>query len=517
MSLDFSKNVVKDYAKLLSTGDYSDVIIQIGEYPDYKEYQAHSLILRTRSSYFETSLSTTWSKNVGENMIISKPNFKPKIFEIILKYIYVGKIFLEDLKNTEIFDLLISCDELCLQEVMDPIQDYILTKRCAWLEKNLAFVYNISFKLSTLRKLQTYWNVITCHNPDVLLNSSDFFRLDQEVLLHIVRREDFDVEELGIEEIELWKKLIHWAIFRISNNKKIPCKDISELGFEPDEFSDLCTKLDQFVKYINFYRINAGDFYHWVKPFKILFSEDLYEDLLHFHLSPGTHRGALAQYFSRRFKTKNISIDSIIVRPYYLPLICTWIRKEETSFIKTQTNTHILYDFKLLSRGGLNEEGKACMNPNLDLKTFLNATKCKGPTLILMEINHWDEDDYTVCGVYNPLDWCSHLPSSSLTNEEKSCRGKMYDGFIFNLDNEKICRVQDPRKRITKKYQVGYNFSVGTEDLNVNEEMCSSSALSINLGYIQITNVDSEKETIIKLNISRAVRWEIFQVIEKVD
>ncbi|CAG8480734.1 14277_t:CDS:2, partial [Acaulospora colombiana] len=329
MSLDLSKNNIENYAKLLLTGDYADVIIRVGKDPNYKEYQAHSLILRTRSSYFEASLSVVWSKSVGKDMVVSMPNFRPNIFEIILKYIYIGKIGLENLNNAEIFDLLIACDELCLQEVIDPIQDYILANKLSWLNQNLALIYNISFKLSTLQKLQAYWNVVACHNPDLLLNSPDFLQLDQEVLTYIVRRDDFDVEELEIEEIELWRKLIRWAVFRTSNSDEISKKSISELNLTP-EFSDLCRNLDPFVKYIDFYMINAGDFYHWVKPFRILFPEDLYEDLLHYHLSPETHKGALAQYFSRRFKPKNISIDSIIIKAYYLPIICTWIKQEET-------------------------------------------------------------------------------------------------------------------------------------------------------------------------------------------
>ena len=62
-----------------------DVIIKIGEGSDYKEFEAHSFVLLTRSIYFRTALSKEWVKKQGNKITFRKPNISPKIFKIILK------------------------------------------------------------------------------------------------------------------------------------------------------------------------------------------------------------------------------------------------------------------------------------------------------------------------------------------------------------------------------------------------------------------------------------------------
>ena len=86
--------LVQDISKLLTGSDNYDVQIIAGEGSDTKTFEAHSVILRARSPYFDAALSSTWARRVGDKMVFSKPNIVPNIFAIILKYALVLEIVL---------------------------------------------------------------------------------------------------------------------------------------------------------------------------------------------------------------------------------------------------------------------------------------------------------------------------------------------------------------------------------------------------------------------------------------
>ena len=75
----------RDICNLLEDSEESNVTIHVGEQPDVRTFSAHSLILRARSSYFNTALSKQWVKQEGEKKILNQPNISPEIFEIILR------------------------------------------------------------------------------------------------------------------------------------------------------------------------------------------------------------------------------------------------------------------------------------------------------------------------------------------------------------------------------------------------------------------------------------------------
>ena len=50
----------KDFSLILNDADDFNVIIQVGENQNAKEFRAHSVILRARSPYFKSALSTSW-------------------------------------------------------------------------------------------------------------------------------------------------------------------------------------------------------------------------------------------------------------------------------------------------------------------------------------------------------------------------------------------------------------------------------------------------------------------------
>ncbi|CAG8710417.1 14027_t:CDS:1, partial [Racocetra persica] len=74
----------RDILKLLDDPRDYDMIITVGEDLDIKTYFVHSNILRVRSDYFKTALSSGWVKKENETIQFTKPNISPTVFDVIL-------------------------------------------------------------------------------------------------------------------------------------------------------------------------------------------------------------------------------------------------------------------------------------------------------------------------------------------------------------------------------------------------------------------------------------------------
>ncbi len=74
-----------DMGQLLEKGENYDMIIQMGDDENKKEFKAHSLILSARSSYFRSALNNNWTTKQDGKIIFTKPNISSKVFQLILK------------------------------------------------------------------------------------------------------------------------------------------------------------------------------------------------------------------------------------------------------------------------------------------------------------------------------------------------------------------------------------------------------------------------------------------------
>jgi hypothetical protein len=81
----FHSRLSKDFSSLLNDADDFDVIIQVGENDNIKEFRAHSVILRARSAYFKSALSTESVTQKDGMIIYKKPNITSTVFDTVLK------------------------------------------------------------------------------------------------------------------------------------------------------------------------------------------------------------------------------------------------------------------------------------------------------------------------------------------------------------------------------------------------------------------------------------------------
>ena len=81
----FHSGLSKDLSLILIDADDFNVIIQVGENRNMKEFYAHSVILRARSPYFKSAFSSNWITKKNDMIMFNKPNIAPAVFEMILK------------------------------------------------------------------------------------------------------------------------------------------------------------------------------------------------------------------------------------------------------------------------------------------------------------------------------------------------------------------------------------------------------------------------------------------------
>src|SRR2546430_13935225 len=102
---------IKNYAKILEDSDEYNVIIKVGQEPEFEVFNAHSVVLRAKSPYFHTALSKEWRKEENGKILFEKPNVSPKVFDFILRYIYSGDLSLDNFNYGELTDVIIAADE----------------------------------------------------------------------------------------------------------------------------------------------------------------------------------------------------------------------------------------------------------------------------------------------------------------------------------------------------------------------------------------------------------------------
>ena len=84
--VNLSSGLSSDYEKLYENGKYADVSIHVGKEPNNKIFLAHTLVLCTRSTFLENSLTgdTETFKEVRKDTMTLE-DMSPDVFEIILR------------------------------------------------------------------------------------------------------------------------------------------------------------------------------------------------------------------------------------------------------------------------------------------------------------------------------------------------------------------------------------------------------------------------------------------------
>ncbi|GBC06775.1 hypothetical protein RclHR1_07030005 [Rhizophagus clarus] len=455
-------SLLQDLNKLYKDADDYDVIIQAGEGLKSEDFKAHSNILRVRSTYFKAALSSNWIKKEGDITVFKKPNIKPNIFKIILKYIYTGIISL-DVNIVDFGELLVAADEINLVELINHIQNYIVKLNKEWTEKDIIKCFNIlSCHQEAFNILYVYFREMISKNPERFFNDSNLFiELENNAFLSLIQNDDFDMEE-----IEIWDNLLKWAI------SKNPTVNSNTLLWESDEIEIIKLTIQEFIPYIRFFQISSQNYYYKIRPLSALLPKEVDEEIILHFLIPESSQNS--KMLPRRLS--NLSNGpSNIIKLEHIYLISNWIEKKQETFSKVPQ-----YEFKLLLRG--NRDG-------FDVKSFREKCYDKGATVVVFKLR-----ENKIIGGYNPISW-GGSGRYLLTD----------DSFIFsfhqsilNSSTIMLSRVKNRKNAIYDSTNNSHSF--GEYDLEIFKKKCRNRDYETRIHE----NGDFEIED-----------YEVFQVIKK--
>ncbi|PKY25193.1 POZ domain-containing protein, partial [Rhizophagus irregularis] len=168
--------------EILVDEEYYDVTIEVGNDPYVQIFRSHMVILNYRSPYLRRILSTNKKKNGGTLTHIKLPNISPEIFQIILKYIYGGKLSLEEFDASYIVKIMVAANELSLQELIPHSQSFLIDNQANWIEQNFVLMYQTSFESDSFLELQKFCTEIISKQPENFFNSLDFTSISEKTL-----------------------------------------------------------------------------------------------------------------------------------------------------------------------------------------------------------------------------------------------------------------------------------------------------------------------------------------------
>ncbi|CAG8557314.1 7525_t:CDS:2 [Funneliformis caledonium] len=388
-------------------GSY-DTIIRVGAEPDVKEFRAGSIILCSRSSYFRTALSSEWARKENDVFIIDKPNVRPVVFDIILRYLYIGELMLDNLDADEIYDLFIAADEFMLDDLIDSIPDHVGENMDFWPEQDCIPVLHYIYGVESFYKLRRHLVNKINTNPNWLIDAEDLNTLEETILFSLLRQYN-----CNLEQTVRWELIIKWGL---SQNPSLDGEKLSE--WSDDDFKLLGRTVGNLLPLVQFAEISRNDIHSNILPYeKILSSQEMDNSALKWYLTRYSPKG------SQGLK------DSNLINHVHAAHFIKWIgslQRQELDGEK-QTKTACRYKFDLIFRSS--RDG---------FENFAEKCNQQGPTLAVAKI----AGQRCLVGGFDPY---------GLFTDKKSINVQdgfsVKENFVFFFDNREnvsksvLCRL----------------------------------------------------------------------------
>ncbi|RHZ71578.1 hypothetical protein Glove_256g112 [Diversispora epigaea] len=169
--------------------------------------------------------------------------FYDRLSNDLMSHIYIGKVLLDKLDNSFIFDLLIASNELELDELIDYLQTYLINNCVRFSVKSkFAQIYRTSYQV---KNLEDFCNNIIAKYSNTIFESGNFDYLPEGALISILKRDD-----LQLKESKIWGYLIQWGKAKnpnlpIGNRQIYPYQQLlehqlfSDINFEYTKISNI--------------------------------------------------------------------------------------------------------------------------------------------------------------------------------------------------------------------------------------------------------------------------------------
>jgi hypothetical protein len=256
------------------------------------------------------------------------------MFLFLFRYIYGGRLSLEEYDVSDIVKILVTASELGLQELLPHLQSFLIKNKTKWMEQNFNLVYQTSFENDSFLELQKYCTELLSKEPDKIFKSSCFTSISEKSLVSLIQSDN-----LQMNEIQVWEHVLKWGI---AQNPELSSDPTS---YSKEDFNSLKYTLQQCIPFIKLRNLTSKEFSDKVLPYKKIFPKEFYKILLKEFLNNDSKPSDSKETKEVR-PTNPTNIDSEIITTQHVELISKWIdRLEITDMIKNS------YEFKLILRG----------------------------------------------------------------------------------------------------------------------------------------------------------------------
>ncbi|GES83723.1 carbohydrate-binding module family 13 protein [Rhizophagus clarus] len=443
---EFLPKLSQNLLEILDDDEYYDITIEVGNDPN---------------------------KNDGTLTHVKLPKILPEIFQIILRYIYGGKLSLKEYNDLDIFNILVAANELSLFELIIYLQSFLIKNKTKWMEQNFSLIYQMSFE-NTFFDLQKFCKKLISKQPEKIFNSPDFTSISEKVLISLIQH-----DKIKMSEAQVWEYVLKWGI------AQHPGLPLDPSSYSNDDFNTLKDTLKQCITFIKFNKFTSIEFLNKVYPYKKIILEEIYEDSIKYFL--GNPNNTSEPQVIKEIGSKNI--DSRIISIQHVEIISKWIdRLEITDGLKNS------YEFELIFRGS---------RDGLTAEEFHKICDNQSRTITIIKV----KDSNEILGGYNPIEWKDNRNIFSKY-------GTTRDSFIFSFMNKEniekclISRVMDETHAI--KYWYRYGPSFGDGDLTIYEG--HQGRVSFNNKASRCVIASYEKQIRMTRNEFSVEEYEVFRI-----
>ncbi|CAG8679012.1 15889_t:CDS:2 [Rhizophagus irregularis] len=140
------------------------------------------------------------------------------------------------------------------------------------LKSNFVFVSHITNRFDQFTKLSQFCKDAFQEDPSVVLRADDFVTLNQERLFEYLTKDND-----SLRQIEVWDKLIEWAI--ATSDDELP-SDVSK--WTEDNIKAFGTLIQRFIPIIDFQKMSRLDFMQKVNKFRRIFDNEHFIDIIEY-------------------------------------------------------------------------------------------------------------------------------------------------------------------------------------------------------------------------------------------
>jgi hypothetical protein len=364
-----------------------------------------------------------------------------EIFVLYCRYIYGGILSLDEKETSDCLKVLSAANELCLQELVNYLQKYLIENKSEWMEQHFEFTQQLCSQSNNLLELQEFFTTLMVQSPEKIFKSFDFTSLSENSLISLIKRDD-----LQMKEVDVWEHVLKWGLAQ--NPTLLP----DPITWTDNDFNTMKITLQNCLPFVRFFCLSSKEFSFKVRPYQKLLNNQFYDDLLNSYLDPDS----VSTY--NTFPPRKIIaqiMESQIVDSSIVSTISSWIDKTvENKFAHVNE-----YKYELLLRGS---------RDGFTPKKFHELCDGKHNTVTFIKIKGTEE----IIGGYNPIKW-----------ESSGAWGKTKESFIFSFKNKDIkdaiiSNVKDAESALFYGHSYGPFFGsdiiicASSESANYNDVWC---------------------------------------------